>query len=153
LYNDIVFDSDKSNVNSAKCKIKYITALQNNYYNKKNIEEFDKSPFQRIVLKCRGSTSNIVKNTLLARWLDIVESKKNIKTINPSTNTITLHNMKDKIIKIYPKSKTSPNCYNKNKNDCSYPCIWSDNSNKCFDNIKGPYRLNDKYIDDSDNDR
>ena len=152
LYNDIVFDSNKNNVNSAKCKIKYITALQNNYYNKKNIEEFDKSPFQRIVLKCRGSTSNIVKNTLLARWLDIVESKKNIKTINPATNTITLHNMKDKIIKIYPKSKTSPNCYNKNKNDCSYPCIWSDNSNKCFDNIKGPYRLNDKYIDDSEND-
>ena len=152
LYNDIVFDSNKNNVNSAKCKIKYITALQNNYYNKKNIEEFDKSPFQRIVLKCRGSTSNIVKNTLLARWLDIVESKKNIKTINPATNTITLHNMKDKIIKIYPKSKTSPNCYNKNKNDCSYPCIWNDNSNKCFDNIKGPYRLNDKYIDDSEND-
>ena len=143
LYNDVVFDTDEKNVKIAKCKIRYITALQNNYYSKKNIEEFTKSPFQRLVLKCRGSTSNIVKNTLLQRWLDIVESKKNIKTINPKKNTITLHNTKNKNIKIYPSTRISTNCYNKNKNACSYPCLWNNNVNKCVDDIKGPYRIND----------
>ena len=142
LYNDIVFDLNKNNVRSAKCKIRYITALQANYYNSKNLEEFDKSPFQRFVMKCKGSISNFVKNTLLSRWLDIVENKQNIQIIKPSSNKITLHNIKNTNIKIYPKTKTSTTCNKKNEKDCSYPCIWNKKINKCFDEIKGPYRLN-----------
>ena len=85
-----------------ECALKYLEQVQYNYYNKKKISEYDISPFQRFITKCIGDTSS----SLLNDWIDFVEHNKKIQTIKPDKNTITLNNVKDKIIIIKPRNYT-----------------------------------------------
>jgi hypothetical protein len=132
LYSKTVFMTDKNIVKSIKCQIRYITNLQNNYYKLKNITQFDKSPFQRFGSKCKGDIKDIVKTVILQRWIDGIESRAEIRTVKPTSDTITLKNVKGKTIRIFPRADIPLECNNKNFDECKYPCVWDSQLNKCF---------------------
>jgi hypothetical protein len=141
FYIDIVFNRDKNQVKDTKCKVRYINSLQNKYYKKNKVNQFDKGPFQRFKMKCKGDISNGLKTTILQRWVDSVETRESVKTIKPKSDSILLNNVKGKTIRIYPSSDIPEECDNKNKENCKYPCVYNDDKNKCFGERIGGYKV------------
>jgi hypothetical protein len=123
LFDTSVFGDSKQTILDAKCKLKYLTQIQNNYYRTNNITELDKSPFQRFITTCKGPYGHNVKIEILNRWLDRNEREKRI--IRKWTKTAR--------ISIKPKEKISPECRNKTRELCKYPCIWNKFIGRCQD--------------------
>jgi hypothetical protein len=136
LYLDLAY---KQNKHDTKCMIKYITILQNTYYNEKNITEFDNSPFQRLVSRCEGPLENPVKREMLKRWVDRIEGRDRVKVIKPTSDSIVLSNVKGTTIRIYPSDAIPEDCLDKSEKDCEYPCYWNKKHNRCFGHPQGVY--------------
>jgi hypothetical protein len=143
LYNDIVFE-DFNNTKISKCKLKYLTKIQNKYYIDNNITEFDDSPFQRFIGKCKGPIEDIPKHVYMSRWIDRIKQDKKIRKLYPNKSEIFLSRVKDKHIRIMSKPDIDPLCYDLNFNDCIYPCSWNKYNEKCENVSKFPYRPVDK---------
>lgn len=139
LYIHMIFGNSTDNQKKAQCQLKYITSLQNLYYKKKNFNEFDNSPFQRFITTCKGPVENTLKNVILQRWIDRVERSGKMRVIKPTTDTITLKDVKNTIIRIYPREKDSSGCVKKTKEECIYPCHWNEKMKKCFAVPSGVY--------------
>lgn len=146
LYTDLAYSSKKEG-NNIKCKIKYLTEIQNNYYKKKKITDLDDSPFQRLIASCRGPLEEGIKTVLLKRWIDRIEERNTIKVIKPRKNTITLKNVEGVTIRIFPKSQNDVCEDNKTKEYCNYPCNWNTDQQKCFPVPTGIYRVEDANIE------
>jgi len=111
LYSQISFEHNKKIINEGKCKLKYLNTVQNFYYKKKKVTELDNTPFQRFVITCKGPATNVLKQTLLSRWLEKDKPKKK----------------KDKCKKLY-------------KSKCKYPCTWNSRKKKC-ESVPHYYRI------------
>jgi hypothetical protein len=146
LLTTLSFSNDNKESKGLKCQLRYITGLQYEFYKKKKISDVDNSPFQRFIQVCKGPVQNIVKEAVLKRWIDNVERRKKIRILNPKTETITIKNIKGTKIQISPKSKTSETCNTNKKDDCSYPCNWNNEYNRCFDIPTGIYTTASKSM-------
>jgi hypothetical protein len=141
LYDDATFGTTPKIVKDAKCKLQYLTMVQNNYYAKMNVKETDNTPFQRFVTTCKGPVINTLKTVVLNRWLDRVERSKVIQKKRTKTH----------YIRIAPRSKIPEECVNLPQNKCKYPCAWNKYIGRCTDIPRGSYRPSDddddsKYI-------
>jgi hypothetical protein len=119
LFTKIVFGATKKIVKEAKCMIKYLDKVQKLYYETMNVNEFDDTPFQRFVLKCKGPKRDAVKHALLDKWK---EGEKRRKRKMAGEGTI-------------PEE-----CLNVPKNECDYPCVWNEKYNRCMA-PPGSYRV------------
>jgi hypothetical protein len=137
LYNCAVFCDTEQETVDAKCKIKYISELQEQFYKKQGINELDKSPFQRFVLNCKGPARNNVKVEIINRWLDRIANKENVQKI---------HTKKYRVVKI-PREKVPKECEDKPKDLCRYPCGWNKFIGKCSGIPKGAYRPGEENFD------
>lgn len=146
MYTDLAF-ANVSEASDLKCKIKYLTEIQNNYYKKKKITDLDESPFQRLISKCDGPLDESVKTIFFKKWMDRIENRSEIRAIKPTEDTVTLHNVKGATIRIFPKTNKDSECLSKNKEDCKYPCNWNDEVKKCFPVPEGIYRVGDPNIE------
>lgn len=133
LYYDAVFKHEKQDREDAKCKIKYLDMVQNEYYKIKKITELDVSPFQRFITICKGPFRHNLKVEILHRWQEKIEEMQ--KVIKESTPEYR--------IRKYPRSKPSKECMNKNKEECMYPCAWNKYIGACSNVPKGTYRAGD----------
>lgn len=129
LYDTTVFGDTEKSVSDAKCKLQYLTKIQNRYYAKKGILETDKSPFQRFMVKCRGPFQENNKVVILNRWLEKLENKKKI---------VKDHDKDFKILKI-PKDKIPQECRDKDEATCKYPCFWNKYVGRCTGIPTGTY--------------
>jgi hypothetical protein len=120
LYYDIVYNIEGKK-EEKKCILKQLEIIQNKYYKENNKTEFENSPFQRLITKCKGEYINPQKKSILDRFFEKEKRKQNIKKI-----------YKDgyKLIKI-PDKEISQNCKGKTKEDCEYPCEFF--NDKCRD--------------------
>jgi len=139
LYNDIVFE-DFNDTKTSKCKLKYITDIQNKYYTDNNITEFDYSPFQRFIGKCKGPILDIPKHVYMARWIDRIKQSKKIRKLYPNKSELYLSSVKGKHIRIFPKPDIDSVCYDLDFTDCNYPCAWNKHDGKCENVSQFPYR-------------
>lgn len=130
LYNTIAFDERKSS-KDAKCKLIYLTKIQYLYYKNKKVTEIDKGPFQRFVVNCKGPVVDNLKKEILSRWIDRVERGGKIEKYYTDTHKV----------KKYPLNDLHGECLSKSKGECSYPCVWNKQIDKCLsvDNV-GVYR-------------
>lgn len=133
LLEAIVFEDNKMRKDN-KCKLKYLTHIQNRYYTDKKINELDNSPFQRFVKKCAGPYKNTMKVEILHRQLKKLEEKTRI--IKEYTDGY--------IIKKIPREKPDKNCMEKSKELCKYPCMWNHFIGKCQGMAMGVYRPDDR---------
>lgn len=126
LYLNAVFSDD---IKSQKCKLRYLTKIQNNFYKKKKIYDSDKSIFQRFITNCVGPIQENLKVHVLERMKEREEIEKEtiIKYVN------------DKMIKITPIRPIPKECLNKYENDCVYPCAWNDERKICDSVPHKPY--------------
>ena len=109
LFTQAVFGSTK-NVKIVKCLIKYLDKAQKHYYVSKNVSEFDDTPFQRFMYTCEGPVASPLKKALEKRW--------------------HLYNIRRELKR---KRRTiPPECLNKEKQDCEYPCVWNDQFDRCM---------------------
>lgn len=130
LLDTAVYGNTKEIITDAKCKIQYLKFIQNNYYEKKKITEFDKSPFQRLLKECIGPVDNRLKVEILNRWLERVARMEKIKKINTKYNKI----------RIYPRESIPEECKDLPKNSCTYPCAWNKYIKQCTGIPSGVYR-------------
>ena len=142
LYNDIVFE-DYTDKKTSKCKLKYLTEIQNKYYINHNITELTYSPFQRFIGKCKGPTEDIPKHVYMSRWIDRIINSKKIRKLDPSHSDLYIRGVKGKHIKIIPKPEIDNACYDLDEYDCNYPCSWDKYDGKCENITKYPYRPDD----------
>ncbi len=141
LYFEMSFGETKEEVKDSKCKILYITEIQNKYYISKKISELDPGPFQRFVTHCKGPSKDTLKGEIFRRWINNVETRKKIRTIKAKQDTITLQNVKGSVIRIFPKEPIPNECVDKTEIDCNYPCSWNEKYNRCFGIPIGVYRV------------
>jgi hypothetical protein len=130
LYDEAVFADDIQDRVDAKCKIQYLSQIQQAYYKAKNISELAVSPFQRFIIKCKGPYQHNIKVEILNRWLDRVNGKD--KVIREWTST-------HRIRKI-PRDEIPGECQGKGKDVCKYPCAWNKFVGLCTGIPKGIYR-------------
>jgi hypothetical protein len=130
LYDLIVFANDPISRENSKCKIQYLNKIQDQYYKKNNLSEFDPSPFQRFNTQCIGPFQENIKIELLDRWLKHEEEAKSYGTYYTKTS---------KIIEI-PRIKPPKECIGKEKNKCLYPCSWNKKYKSCSSTPKGSYK-------------
>jgi hypothetical protein len=136
LYLDLAYKAAK---NDTRCQIKYITYLQNRYYEKKKISEFDDSPFQRLVPRCIGPLGNPLKTEIMKRWIDRVEGRDRVRVVKPKSDSIVLNNVKGATLRVYPNEPIPENCLDKKEEDCTYPCYWNPKYKRCFGQPMGVY--------------
>ena len=148
LYTDLAFANSKDST-ILKCKIKYLLEIQNNYYKSKNIDELENSPFQRLIINCKGPLDEGIKVNFLNKYIDRVEGRREAKVIKPQKDNIILKNVKGSTIRIFPKTIKNNEC-NKSKEDCKYPCNWNNDRNKCYPIPEGIYRVGDPVIESID---
>lgn len=134
LYDNIVFADSPQESEDSKCKIQYLTKIQNNYYNSMGITELDNSPFQRFVIDCRGIYNEGMKVELMNRWLEKMERAKT--TYKEYRNGFKI--VKTPIVPI-------PKECNVGKDKCKYPCFWNRYIGKCTAISKGSYRPENGY--------
>jgi hypothetical protein len=115
LYTTVVYGY-KGEDNIAKCKIKYLEKAQQLFYNKKNVSEFDNTPFKRYVTTCKGPSKNIVKHVKLQREIERIEHKEKRKI-------------------------KSNKCKDMKQNNCIYPCYWDDEKQICENVPDGTIRI------------
>jgi len=118
----------------------YLSNLQNRYYEENDVTEFDKGIFGRFSSLCTGPYKHNIKHTVFNRMVNMLEERDNVRVIKPKEDSITIHGVKDAIIRIYPKTTTSKECKNKIKGDCTYPCFWNPDLNDCYDIPTSIYR-------------
>lgn len=129
LYTDAVFDS--ANRNNYICLLQMLEHVQTRYYQKNNIDELDKSPFQRYIGKCDGPSLNNLKVSLLDRWIDRELSDK---------QKVKYKTKKWSVVKT-PRSPIKPECRNQPRSSCKNPtCTWNTEHNICTDIPAGIYR-------------
>lgn len=116
ILHNIVFFYNAKQRNDGLCLLKYISDEQEKFYKREKVTEFDDTPLQRFVYKCRGLTQKGAKTSLLDRWNEKVEKMN-------ETITTTIPNFK---VKLYPIVK----CGN-SEETCSYPCSWDRYSKRC----------------------
>jgi hypothetical protein len=147
LYTQAVFFDTKEEQNDVKCLINYLSNIQNNYYKIKTKTEFDNTPFQRYVINCKGPIDNQLKKVLFERWVDRVERNETIRTVKPKSDKITLKGVDNTVIKITPREDNiPPECKNKTKKDCKYPCAWDKETESCYGEPIGIFRVGEKGI-------
>jgi len=129
LFDTSVFGNTKEDVANAKCKLQYLTLIQENYYKSKGINEIDKSPFQRFIIKCRGPFQENIKVEILNQWLEKTVKKDVIKEWSPTHR-----------IRKIPREEIPKECVNREQNNCKYPCAWNKFIGKCTGMPKGSYR-------------
>lgn len=137
LFDSAVFSETEQERNDYKCKLQYLTKIQERYYKNKKLKEVDISPFQRFVKTCVGPFQENIKVEFLNRWLD--------KTAERNT-VIREWNAKYRIRK-YTREPIQPECMNKEKEACEYPCAWNPYINKCTGIPKGGFKPGDIDID------
>ena len=67
LYYKLSFLTGKEEKRIA-CMIQKLHKLRYNFFKKKNISEFDQSPFQKLVVECIGPIQSKIKHKILERW-------------------------------------------------------------------------------------
>lgn len=133
LYDRTVFSETKQERDDAKCKIQYISKVQEKYYQDTGIPETHDSLFQRYLTKCKGPFQENVKVAVLNRWLEKISNKdKVIKEWTPEY----------KIRKI-PREQIPNECLNVPKDLCRYPCAWNKFLGRCTGIPTGTYRPDD----------
>ncbi len=137
LYDNAVHTPTKQERKDAKCKIQYLTKIQDRYYTDMNITELDKSPFQRFVITCIGPVENRLKVEILNRWLN--RKQENTEIIKTGTPT-------HRIRKI-PRVEIPERCDGLSEKSCRYPCAWNKFTDKCTGIPKGIYRPEEKDLD------
>lgn len=130
LFDYAVFADTEQERENAKCKLQYLTEIQYNYYREKEIDETDKSPFQRFITRCKGPFQENIKVEILNKWLEREVEKG--KVIREWTDQY-------KIRKI-PREKDPQECSGKNRQVCRYPCAWNKYVGRCSGIPKGVYR-------------
>jgi len=140
LLTKLSFSETSDMAKSIRCQLRYLNGIQYRFYKKKKITESSVSPFQRFIPDCKGPVINIVKQSILKRWIDNVERREKVRIIKPKQDTITIKNVSGTRIQITPKSKTSEFCDDKKEKDCSYPCDWNKEYKRCFDKPTGIYK-------------
>jgi hypothetical protein len=120
LYYDVVYNVENSE-EEKKCMIQNLEIVQTEYYKKNKKTEFEVSPFQRLLSKCKGQYVNPRKKAILDRFLEKEERKSKIEKTYVDGY---------KIIKI-PEKEISEICAGKMKEDCGYPCEYF--NGKCRD--------------------
>jgi hypothetical protein len=127
LYDSAVFADTEDDRHNYRCKVKYLSEVQKQYYRKNNIGELDQSPFKRFFTTCKGAFGENIKINILEKMIEREKEK-------PKT-----YYRKGYKIKIFKESEKSEECKNKEKHSCSYPCIWGKRG-ECIDIPKGVYR-------------
>ena len=133
LYDISVFGNSQDEINIAKCKIKFLTFVQNRYYKTQKIDEFDHSPFQRFITTCKGAFVDNRKVDALNRW----KHKKMLE------DEIIKYDEGDYKIRKIPKQKSGCSYYN--QDNCDHPCYWNKNKNSCDSIPRGVYHAEEKY--------
>ena len=110
LYNDASFAEKSSTTKDKLCLVKYLNKVQNNYYVTQNVNQFDDTPFQRFIIKCKGPNQNNIKRILEKRW----NTPKNIPVL--------------------------PECVDAPEDKCKYPCAWNKHEMKCGNVPKKVYK-------------
>jgi hypothetical protein len=136
LYLDLAYKNLK---HGSKCEIKYITYLQNRYYDRKGKTEFDNTPFQRLVSNCVGPLRNELKEELMNRMVDKLENSGAVKVVKPKKDTVVLKNVKGATVRVYPKEPIPKECFDKPEDECNYPCYWNTKNKRCFGQQQGVY--------------
>lgn len=133
LYDIAVFGDTPEIVENTKCKLQYITQIQERFYKDKKMLETDKGPFQRFIIKCKGPFQENIKIEVLNRYFDRIVQKSKILKENTSSH---------KVLRI-PHEEISENCRGISKEDCKYPCAWNKYIGLCSGIPARPYRSED----------
>ncbi len=126
-------------VNVLSCVIRYLNVIQSRYYKKHSVTEFDNSPFQRFIQRCKGPYIHGLKKTLRERKDEYYKTRSDTVALKPAKDVLTLHGVQGRQIRIYPKSEISKECVNVKRKDCFFPCAWNDTYERCFDLPIGGY--------------
>lgn len=95
-----------------KCMIKYIDKAQRRYYKKNKVSAFDNTPFMRFIGKCIGPKRHNLKYSILRRYESDLKKRERVKA---------------------GKTYVSPQCEGVPEVDCTYPCTWINERNRCED--------------------